>query len=1321
MTDLLDLMGWNQCLAVVLGLAVWLSCRTKALTWRPALCHGLWLLVLLKLVTPAVISVPLLPAEAVQQTEATTVPDVAGHASDHFLRPWGTAEETATTTAQAPAASTEIAAVDSVELPVHSSFRRAMRSVTWRTMLLTLLGINLMVTSVLWVAAIRQFRQVHRLLKSGSVTSGREAELLQEVLGRFDLRSTAKLVIVDAPITPMLWAAPGNSAIVLPRGLTDTLDDDQLRSIIAHEIGHFARRDHWVNLFAFIVTTLFWWNPIAWLARRELAAAAEACCDSIAVERSAGSRKDYAETLLAVVDFVTATRPLRPACGIPFGETRSLKRRFEMLTASHVSSTVSRAGWLLLAGGTLSLLLLPAHAEQKTAPPAGSEERKTGEADKPTPAATNSVPTASQENQKCYVTGRVFAKESDKPVVGVLIRILVDGEQDRDKRILKQTTDDAGRYRVEVPMGSVRLWFPELKPGYWLPETGNRASLATSPDTPVVTHDIPINIGPTWPIRCVEEGLSDEDRLKSIHIMEIEDDATRQGLVSGETSSWTSQSSADARLDAHGAGLLTQCGTTGKLIVRVGGVIAEFIVEPGFDMTNIKSVDPIAGKDKVVMVDGAGAKATIDKAKVSIQNGLPLLTFQPLAGRSAPVATQVQEFSGRIVDAAGSPFEGVRVGVVRGIEKGGSADTSKSEITDRDGRFVVKLKMNANGEPEGAFIELVISKEGYASFDTRKIYFPKQAGPAIDVGTLSLYPGQSLPIRLVDADGKPLAGAVVEPGNSYALRREEIRTDSQGRGVLKNLPSGVLRVDARYGGKYKQAELVVSPEAEKNVEITIRLDSEAPQRGKKMQAFPPLAVGQPAPEWALEGWSDGKDRKLADYRGKIVLLDFWSTWCPGCLVEIPAMQQLDEKYGKQGVVFLAIHAINGDLSRIKELQQAKGWTAPSAVDQRAGTAEGETVRRYGVRGFSTIVLIGPDGKIAYSDAAQGDDATCAEYQRVAKSLDIPWPPENWSNEEAAKYSNRIAIALYGAAIDKTLAAAAALSATRPTVDAEPEAPAESVEPVPGQPDSEPKYYVTGLVYDKATRKPIADARVHFLMGEPNQHHKPISGQAGATSDAQGRYRIEIPWEVARMGTFRIGISILYTGYWLDEESVKMLMTAAVDKPVVTHDIAANRGPTWPVHLVMRQRMAAGHHLVAHTWEIEDDATRQALVSGNWPDKWNVQSRSIGMLDANGEGLLTQCGQTGKLWITVGGVSAEFIVEPGFDMTKIKSIEPVVGTDKVVMVDEAGAKATIEKAEVSLQNGLPLLMFQPSTKRTAAFSKQVQRRGEIGKAFAAAGR
>jgi peroxiredoxin len=61
---------------------------------------------------------------------------------------------------------------------------------------------------------------------------------------------------------------------------------------------------------------------------------------------------------------------------------------------------------------------------------------------------------------------------------------------------------------------------------------------------------------------------------------------------------------------------------------------------------------------------------------------------------------------------------------------------------------------------------------------------------------------------------------------------------------------------------------------------------------------------------------DGKLHKLSDYRGKVVFLNFWATWCPPCLAEIPAMEQLNEALGNKNFVMLAIN-VDEDLEDLQ--------------------------------------------------------------------------------------------------------------------------------------------------------------------------------------------------------------------------------------------------------------------------------------------------------------------------------------------------------------------------------------------------------------------
>src|SRR5262249_34180044 len=88
----------------------------------------------------------------------------------------------------------------------------------------------------------------------------------------------------------------------------------------------------------------------------------------------------------------------------------------------------------------------------------------------------------------------------------------------------------------------------------------------------------------------------------------------------------------------------------------------------------------------------------------------------------------------------------------------------------------------------------------------------------------------------------------------------------------------------------------VSDVAAHNVETTIVLKSAAAPK-PSAQPRVAIAVGKTAPDWSLADWSDHRDRKLSDYRGKVVVLEFWGVWCGPCVQSIPLMQSLAIAYG----------------------------------------------------------------------------------------------------------------------------------------------------------------------------------------------------------------------------------------------------------------------------------------------------------------------------------------------------------------------------------------------------------------------------------------
>jgi peroxiredoxin len=130
--------------------------------------------------------------------------------------------------------------------------------------------------------------------------------------------------------------------------------------------------------------------------------------------------------------------------------------------------------------------------------------------------------------------------------------------------------------------------------------------------------------------------------------------------------------------------------------------------------------------------------------------------------------------------------------------------------------------------------------------------------------------------------------------------------------------------------------------------------------------FLPLDVGSRAPDYAAFALN-GDTVELARYRGNVVVLNVWATWCGPCIREIPALQRLHEKLGSEGlrVVAVSVDSPPGILgptgqfsSDVREFADGFGVTFDVLFDP-----SGDIQREYQVSGLPTTFVIGRDGRI----------------------------------------------------------------------------------------------------------------------------------------------------------------------------------------------------------------------------------------------------------------------------------------------------------------------------------------------------------------------
>ena len=157
--------------------------------------------------------------------------------------------------------------------------------------------------------------------------------------------------------------------------------------------------------------------------------------------------------------------------------------------------------------------------------------------------------------------------------------------------------------------------------------------------------------------------------------------------------------------------------------------------------------------------------------------------------------------------------------------------------------------------------------------------------------------------------------------------------------------------------------------------VTLALAAGCGKRGTEGTAARNAAVGTEAPEFALPDL-EGKIVKSSDLRGKVVILDFWATWCPPCRQEVPHFVALQSKYGDQGLAIVGLSLDKGGA------QDVKPFVEEYKVNYMMLIANDETASSYGgITGIPTTFVIDKNGKVVKRFLGYTDPAVFEETIR----------------------------------------------------------------------------------------------------------------------------------------------------------------------------------------------------------------------------------------------------------------------------------------------------------------------------------------------------
>lgn len=359
---------------------------------RPAVMHALWLLVLVKLMTPPILSLPLriLPAPEpvaalATATEPTAVVSETPPVQDNpiegkfLIVPSPNQGDlmialkinsAAVFMAPEEADAKQSAKPSATARPEPTPSTAGASRIDWQQLRRAALALWIAGAIAWFSVSIRRMVRFQRLLRRARPAPPEIEFRAARLARRMRLPGSPGVAFIPGLVPPLLWMVIGRPTIFLPADLLDQLDETELDTLLAHELAHLRRRDHWVRWLEFVVQGIYWWNPLVILVRRQIQAHEEECCDALVVDLLPA--RSYATAIVQTLDFLAGAPPI-PSAASGLRRVASLKQRLTRILAGNRAGRLGLGGRALLGVLAIGLLpLLPSLAQstpERTPPP----------------------------------------------------------------------------------------------------------------------------------------------------------------------------------------------------------------------------------------------------------------------------------------------------------------------------------------------------------------------------------------------------------------------------------------------------------------------------------------------------------------------------------------------------------------------------------------------------------------------------------------------------------------------------------------------------------------------------------------------------------------------------------------------------------------------------------------------------------------------------------------------------------------------------------------------------------------------------------------